>query len=141
MPDTLANPSSLSPPSITAELILDITFDIALPPASAFIPTPAIAAPSATISFSAIPTVVPVPDRRCEKFIISDSWAAILFNFVIVKAFYPLLLIVSYKFSVHFQPRGLSDTLGGIFALLTLILYALRCRVIFSITSVLAYYF
>nr|DAH61570.1 MAG TPA: hypothetical protein [Caudoviricetes sp.] len=33
---------------------------------------------------------------------------------VIAKAFYPLLLIVSYKVGVHIQPYGLSVTLGDI---------------------------
>ena len=38
-----------------------------------------------------------------------------VFNqFVIVKAFYPLLLMVSHKLSVHFQLIELSNTLGGV---------------------------
>lgn len=39
------------------------------------------------------------------------------FAFVIVRAFYPLLLMVSHEVSVHFHPRlrgRVSDTLGGI---------------------------
>ena len=42
------------------------------------------------------------------------------------------------KFGVHFHPFRMSNTLGGIFALLTLNLYALRWRVMFSLTSVLS---
>nr|DAU91304.1 MAG TPA: hypothetical protein [Bacteriophage sp.] len=38
-------------------------------------------------------------------------------HFVTLQAFYPIVLIVSYKFSIHFHPRllgGVSDTRGGI---------------------------
>ena len=59
-------------------------------------------------------------------------------HFVIALAFYPALLIVSHKFGVHHQPFGLSDTLGGFIARLTLTLYALRWRVLFPLTSELA---
>jgi len=41
------------------------------------------------------------------------------FQIVTVKAFYPLLLIVSYKFSIYFQPEQkvrLSVTRGGLYS-------------------------
>ena len=59
-------------------------------------------------------------------------------HFVIAKAFYPLLLMVSHKVGVHHHPSGMPDTLGGIIARLSLTLYALRCRVLFPVTSELA---
>nr|DAF78846.1 MAG TPA: hypothetical protein [Caudoviricetes sp.]DAM99874.1 MAG TPA: hypothetical protein [Caudoviricetes sp.] len=39
------------------------------------------------------------------ELLLEDSYTIRPCQFVIVKAFYPLLLIVSYKFSVHFQPQ------------------------------------
>lgn len=36
------------------------------------------------------------------------------FNFVILKAFYPLVLKVSFKFSIHFHPIRMLDTRGDI---------------------------
>nr|DAU23958.1 MAG TPA: hypothetical protein [Caudoviricetes sp.] len=49
-------------------------------------------------------------------------------NFVTHKAFYPYVLIVSYKFGVHFQPKGCRALLEGLY-LFTL--YALRCSLAF----------
>ncbi|QSJ04073.1 hypothetical protein vBSscSF1_2 [Staphylococcus phage vB-SscS-F1] len=78
-------------------LILDITLLIALPPASAFIPTPAIAADNATMSFSANPTVVPVPDNLSIKLDISDSCAAMLFpKFTIVEPSFSKFLVLCF---------------------------------------------
>ena len=61
----------------------------------------AVARPS--MSGSVNPTVVPAPARRSVISVISDSVVAKLFNYVIVKAFYPLLLMVSHKFGIHFH--------------------------------------
>ena len=47
------------------------------------------------ISDSDNPMVVPAPARRSVISVISDSVVAKLFNYVIVKAFYPLLLEVT----------------------------------------------
>src|SRR5699024_9262688 len=132
IPEAAANLSNSTPPLLTALFILVRTLDIAEPPASALIPTEAIAADKPIISFCPIPATVAEPAKRCEKSMIFPSSAAILFNFVIVKAFYPLLLYLSIKFGIHFQLKELSDTLGGIIALLTLNLYALRYYLIYS---------
>ena len=56
-------------------------------------------------------------------------------HFVIVKVFYPLLLIVSYEVGIHFHPRlydRMSETLGNIFAIIALNSYALQRSVIHS---------
>nr|DAS30376.1 MAG TPA: hypothetical protein [Bacteriophage sp.] len=72
-----------------------------------------------------------------NKFCFASSNSMTIFNMcfcVILKAFYPLILIVSYKFGVHYNKKKshktlifIPITLGDIFALLTLNLYALRC--------------
>jgi len=46
--------------------------------------------------------------------------------------------MVSHKVGVHHHPGGMSDTLGGVIARLSLTLYALRFRVLFPVTSELA---
>ena len=67
------------------------------------------------ISGSDNPMVVPAPARRSVMSVISDSVVAKLFNYVIVKAFYPLLLIVSYEFSIYFHLLFKCRTLVVIF--------------------------
>nr|DAZ59439.1 MAG TPA: hypothetical protein [Caudoviricetes sp.] len=61
------------------------------------------------------------------------------FNFVIVKAFYPLLLTVSRKFGVHFQPftKGCRTLLGRLYLFTS---YALHCLSAFSLSDKLARY-
>ena len=84
------------------------------------------------ISGSDNPMVVPAPARRSVISVISDSVVAKLFNYVIVKAFYPLLLMISHKFGIHFHPLGVSGTRGFLskqkegFRLRSYILYFLR---------------
>ena len=55
------------------------------------------------MSGSDSPIVVPAPASRNVISVISDSVVAKLFNYVIVKAFYPLLLMISHKFGIHFH--------------------------------------
>ena len=61
-------------------------------------------------------------------------------QFVIAKAFYPLLLTVCHPVSSAYIITLLrvSDTLGGIIAPLSLNLYALRWRTVFPLTSELS---
>nr|DAK73256.1 MAG TPA: hypothetical protein [Bacteriophage sp.] len=68
------------------------------------------------------------------ELLLKDSYTIRPCQFVIVKAFYPLLLIVSYKFSVHFQPQkirristsyGCRALLGRLYLFTS---YALQCQ-------------
>ena len=72
-------------------------------PDSASMPNELNAVAIPRISGSDNPMVVPAPASRNVISVISDSVVAKLFNYVIVKAFYPLLLMVSHKFGIHFH--------------------------------------
>ena len=61
-----------------------------------------------------------------------------VFNYVILKVFYPLVLAVSYKFSIHFHPLGMEEALGWVIATLTLTTYALQMSLVVTL-SVLPY--
>ena len=73
MPETEANCSRLSPPFATDASSFDMNVDIDVPPASALIPTFAMAAPRAKIACSLNPAVAPAPLNLCASSMICDS--------------------------------------------------------------------
>ena len=79
IPATSANCSNESPPCSTASCILDITVDIADPPASASIPTLDNAPAKPSICASLMSTCFPAPASRSPISTISDSVVARLF--------------------------------------------------------------
>ena len=78
-PAALANLPKFSPPDITAFCIFVITCVIALPPASASIPTVLIAAANPNTSASDILVCLPIPESRCDISTIDFSLVAKLF--------------------------------------------------------------
>ena len=76
MPDTCANSSRDSPPSSTALPMRFIVVDMAVPPASASMPTDDIAAAMPRISPSESCACAPAPARRIDMSTISDSVVA-----------------------------------------------------------------
>ncbi len=77
-PDSSAKSSSSAPPPATALVMAFITIVMAVPPASAFRPTLAIAALSARILASVSPAPAPAPARRCANSTMSRSVVALL---------------------------------------------------------------
>ena len=93
-PAVLANAANSFPPPITAFCILVMVCVIALPPASASIPTVLIAAAKPNTSASVILVCFPIPDKRCDISTIAFSFVAKLFpNSTIVE---PKFLILSW---------------------------------------------
>ena len=60
-------------------------------------------------------------------------------RYVIIKVFYLLFLIVSYKFSIYYLPIRKPRTRGHIIDSITLNVYALQSPVVFCKISVLAF--